>query len=215
MQELLSSYSLHFTPSTPSSHHASASSFRIRDPSIVLERPRQNTMRIIFSYSYQCAIKSHFPQVPSASTMHCSSTLPQPQKSHSPQVHHASSMHSSSPLQQRHQKPLSVSAPCIPHALFFASAASSKPLSASALRIPHALFSASAASSKATFCKCTPHSVCLVLRALSTASSKHNLSHDKHIVLCASDRIHSSDSTTNSHCSSHRQHNYLPCEYSI
>ena len=97
----------------------------VRD-SIVLYPPRPNTKRIAFSYSYQCAIKatfhkcplhprcivllrfrsaqSHFPQVPSASTMHCSSPLQQRYQSRSPQAHSASSMHCSSPLQQRHLK---------------------------------------------------------------------------------------------------------------
>ena len=45
-QELHTSYSSHFTPSTPP---------------IVLLRSWQNTKRIIFSYSYQCAIKKPLP----------------------------------------------------------------------------------------------------------------------------------------------------------
>ena len=153
------------TPSTPSSHHASASSFRLRGLSIVLLRPRQNTMRITFSNSYQCAIKSHFLQVPYASSMHCSSTLPRrdikkplsasalriqnalflthPQRyteSHSPRVPSASRMHCSSRLRSVTPKVTLRECTRIQHALFSTPLRRHrKPLSVSALFIHDAL----------------------------------------------------------------------------
>ena len=121
-------------------------------------------------------IKSHFPQVPSASRMHCSLRIPSvtPKATLRECPLHPVCIvlpRSSSVI----NKPLSVSALRIPHALFSLQQRHQKPLSASALGILHASFLAPAASSKAAFRKRTWHPACIFLLAPAASSKSHFL----------------------------------------
>ena len=94
---------------------------------------------LLFFYASAASSKATFCKCtwhPACLILGSSSLIEKPLSASAPCIPHALFS-----LQQHHQKPLSTSALGMPHASFFsAPAASSKPLSASALRIQYALF---------------------------------------------------------------------------